>query len=192
MPASAIVNIIRWLALCGLLMIHAPVMAQHFTIDEARIQTIGNGHVLNARIHYPLTPRVKEAIANGIPVTFYQQFRLIKSIPILGKYWQWDQELWRTEIRYTLRFHALSRQYLLVDRDTRHQRNFTTLTDALAAMGEIRRMSLPPEFFRKPQHLKLQIRTGIDVNALPTPMRPGALVSSKWQLTSPWVTAQWD
>jgi hypothetical protein len=62
---------------------------------------------------------------------------------------------------------------------------------ALAAVGHIENLSLPPEHTTKTGNLILRIRSGLDLYALPTPMRPGALISSKWQLTSPWVEAVW-
>jgi len=174
-----------------LLIASASVSAETFSIESAHVSPIGNGHVLNAKIKYPLTPRVKEALANGVPITFSQQFKLISSIPLLGKYWQWEESLWATEIRFELRYHALTEQYILVALDTRHHRNFSSLDAALNALGLIENLSLPPKHLNKPANLRLEIRSGLDLNALPTPMRPGALISRKWQLTSPWAIAQW-
>ena len=190
MQASVIIKLLRQIS-WWLMLFSSMVSAETFSIQSAQIIPIGNGHILNAEIKYPLTLRVKEAIENGVPITFSQQFRLIKSIPILGKYWQWNETLWSTEIRYKLHYHALTQQYLLVDLDTRHQRNFSSLSGALKALGRIEKLSLPPKYLTDLDNLILQIRSGIDLNALPTPMRPGALISSKWHLTSPWVAAKW-
>jgi hypothetical protein len=178
----------RW----ALLLLSTTVSAGSFSVESAQIVTIGNGHVLNAKIAYPLTARVKEAIDNGVPILFQQQFELIKSTPLLGSYWQWDETLWTSEIRYQLRYHALTQQYIVLDIGTQHQRNYSSLSDALNALGKINQLNLPPEYFTDPDNLTLLVRSGLDLNALPTPMRPGALISSKWQLTSPWVEAQWD
>jgi len=161
-------------------------------VSSAHISKIGNGYVLNAEIKYPLTPRVLEAIVNGVPIIFEQQLELIKSTPLLGSYWQWNETLWSAELRHELRYHALSQQYVLQAIDTNSQRNFPTLNAALYALGQIKDLNLPPEYFEDRDNLVFQLRSGIDLNALPTPMRPGALISSKWQLTSPWVEAQWD
>ncbi|MBE9533007.1 MAG: DUF4390 domain-containing protein, partial [Proteobacteria bacterium] len=50
---------------------------------------------------------------------------------------------------------------------------------------------LPPEHLEDINNLTLQISSELDLYALPTPMRPGALLSSKWQLSSPWKEAVW-
>jgi len=190
MPASNTDKIFQQLVV-WLLLISSTASAETFSIESAQVSPIGNGRVLNAKIEYPLTLRVREALSNGVPITFYQQFKLISSIPLLGKYWQWEESLWTTEIRYKLRYHALTEQYILVALDTRHHRSFSSLDAALNALGLIENLSLPPEHLNKPENLRLELRSGLDLNALPTPMRPGALISRKWQLTSPWAIAQW-
>ncbi len=190
MPVSATVRLLhlfRW----ALLLISTAVSAESFTIESAQVSPIGNGFVLNAKIKYPLTPRIKEAIDNGVPIIFIQQFEIIESLPLLGKYWQWSETLWASDIRYQLRYHALTELYILVDMDTRHQRNYSSLSVALDALGTVKQLGLPPEHLTDTDNLILQVRSGLDLNALPTPMRPGALISSKWQLTSPWVAAEW-
>ena len=192
MPVSVTNKPLLFLISSLLILLSFSARAETFYIDYATVNPIGNGYVLNAKIKYPLTARVKEAIDNGITITFSQQFELIDSTPILGKYWHWNTTLWSSEIRYQLRYHALTQQYLLLDIDTHLQQNFSTLDDTLNALGRIINFNLPPEYIDEPDTLIFQLRSGIDLNSLPTPMRPGVLVSSKWQLTSPWVAAQWQ
>lgn len=184
---AKLLHLSRW----ALVLISTAVSAESFTVESAQVSPIGNGFVLNAKIKYPLTPRIKEAIEHGVPIIFIQQFEIIKSLPLLGKYWQWNETLWTSEIHYQLRYHALTELYILVDLDTRHQRNYSSLPVALEALGAIKQLGLPPEYLTDTDNLILQVRSGLDLNALPTPMRPGALISSKWQLTSPWVVAEW-
>ena len=189
MPVSAIVKLIVTSLLLALFT--TPVLADNFAVQSVTVNKIGNGYVVNAEMRYPLSPRIIEAIENSVPITFQQQLELINTIPLLGKYWQWQETFWSTELRYELRFHALTQQYVLLSLDTLHRRNFPTLESALQALGRIQNLSLPPEHLSEPESLTLNLRTGLDLHALPTPMRPGALLSSKWQLTSPWVAATW-
>lgn len=167
------------------------VRASTFNVASAHINKIGNGHVLSATINYPLSARVIEAIDNGIPIVFFQELELIDTTTLLGQYWTWQDTLWTTELRYELRYHALTEQYVLRDLGTGKQRHFPSIDEALHALGKIQNLTLPPEYLTETNHLTLNIRSGIDLYALPTPMRPGALISSKWQLTSPWTPAQW-
>lgn len=189
MPASRIVKIGITLYF---VLLSLAVHADSFDVFYAKVSQRGNGHILNAEIKYSLTPRVIEALDNGVKITFSQQFELIRTTAILGDYWQWTEDVWIAEIRYELRYHALSQQYILDALDTDTQRHFPTLGNALFALGKIRDFNLPPEHLDELENISLQLRSELDIYALPTPMRPGALLSDKWQLTSPWVTAQWD
>ncbi|OUR71200.1 hypothetical protein A9Q78_10380 [Methylophaga sp. 41_12_T18] len=191
MPAYNTANRIYRLLLLALVFMPTATFAESFSVQSAEITKIGNGYALDAQLNYPLTARVEEAIDNGVPITFLQQMELIHSLPLLGKYWQWQQTLWQSELRYQLRYHALTRQYVLLSLDTREHRNFPSLTSALDALGQVNNFSLPPEYLTDTDGLILQLRTSLDLYALPTPMRPGALISSKWDLTSPWVAATW-
>jgi hypothetical protein len=64
------------------------------------------------------------------------------------------------------------------------------LKEALSAMGQVKDIALPNDIDKT--DMSLLIRSGIDLNALPTPMRPGALISDKWQLNSPWSDVSWE
>lgn len=170
-----------------------PLQADNiFSINNPKVVQIGNAYVLNADIEYPLTPRVIEALEHGVSITFFQEFELYHSQPLLGQFWDWETSLWQVSLRYELRYHALAERYIIKSLDTHSQLSFVSLNDALKSLGHIRNLSLPPEHTTEPEHLKLRLRSGLDLNALPTPMRPGALLSNKWQLTSPWVEALWQ
>lgn len=191
MPVSVIAKLfypLHWV----LLLVSTSLSAETFSIETAQISQIGNGHVLNATVKYPLTLRVIEAIDNGVPITFVQKFQIIKSLPLLGDYWHWNEKVWESKIISQLKFHALTEQYVLVNLGTKHQRNYSSLDIALHALGTINNFNLPPDVLYGEDNLVVQLRSELDLNALPTPMRPGALISSKWHLSSPWVTAEWQ
>jgi len=173
--------------------------ATEFKVTNAKISKIGNGYILDAAIKYPLTPRVEEAIANGVPITFIQDLEIIRDPALPSSDWlgvNWfndylEKTLWTSQLHYELRYHALTQQFILHSIDTKQQRNFPSLFSALTALGKINKLSLPPEHMTDTSTLLLRIRSGLDLYALPTPMRPGALISSKWDLTSQWKTVRW-
>lgn len=183
--AKRLMQLLCWLAL--------PLTAQatQFTVNQAQVYQIGNGYMLNATISYPLTPRVQEALENGVPIIFFQEIQLLDRTPLLWDWWHWDEVIWSTEIRYELRYHDLSKQYMLYSVAAENHRNFTTLASALSAMGHISDLTLPPAFTKTTDDSILRLRSGIDLTALPSPMRPGAMISSKWDLTSEWFEALW-
>ncbi|KKN30102.1 hypothetical protein LCGC14_0837300 [marine sediment metagenome] len=191
MPASVTAKISGLLVLVLMLSFMSSTQAITFEVSAANITKIGNGHVLDASIRYPLTPRVIEALDNGIPIVFFQEFKLVDVTPLLAGYWEWEDTLWDTKISYELRYHALAQQYVLQDTATGKERFFPSLEGTLHALGTIQNLTLPPKHMTDNKQLVFELRSGIDLYQLPTPMRPGAIVSSKWHLTSPWTPAQW-
>ncbi|HET8806899.1 MAG TPA: DUF4390 domain-containing protein [Methylophaga sp.] len=165
--------------------------ATQFTIDQAQVYQVGASYTLNATINYSLTPRVQEALKNGVPITFFQDIQLLDRTPLLWDWWHWDEVIWSTEVRYELRYHDLSQQYMLHSLNAANHRNYTTLDSALNAMGNITNFILPPAFTEVTDNTIQRLRSGIDLTALPSPMRPGAMISSKWDLTSDWFQATW-
>ena len=106
-------------------------------------------------------------------------------------YWLWQQNIWSRTVRYQLRYHALSKQYILLSMGTLQRRSFPSLDTALDELGKIEDLNLPLNHHINGSNLTLQIRSGVDIHALPTPMRLGALISDKWQIKSPWVNVTW-
>ena len=162
--------------------------AEHISVSYAQITKTGPAYNLNATIHYPLSPRIIEAIDHGVPITFYQEFQLLEPF---NMYWLWQQNIWSRTVRYQLRYHALSKQYILLSMGTLQRRSFPSLDTALDELGKIEDLNLPLKHLINSSNLTLQIRSGVDIHALPTPMRLGALISDKWQIKSPWVNATW-
>ncbi|WP_430009115.1 DUF4390 domain-containing protein, partial [Methylophaga lonarensis] len=105
MHVFSVVKLTRKLLLMLALCWSVPAVAETFRVEHADVRKVGNGHILNASISYPLTPRVLEALEHGVPITFFQEIQLINEIPVLGPLWQWNRKVWRTELVYELRFH---------------------------------------------------------------------------------------
>ena len=191
MPASAatnrLVNII-----CGLLLLLAalPVHAK-FVINSAEIYRIKQGYLLDADIDYQLNPRVIEAIANGIPLIFINRIELRQTHHFLNNLISWTRTRWQTELRYEIRYLALSQQFTLRDLNQLKQSNFSSLNTALAAMGSLDSYKLPILSSEDVTSLTIRVQSSIDLQALPAPMQPGALLSRKWHLTSLWEDAIW-
>lgn len=190
MPAfTALFRLLYGLIL--LLAIPLAAQANAFEIRFTEVSKIGEGYSVDARIGYQLTPIIEEALDNGVPITFVQQLQIVRRTPIFRDIWNWDHDIWQHTIQYELRYHDLSQQYILYSFDNQAHRNFPTLTGALTAMGEIGAFQLPREYTANPRGLLLRLKSGIDVSALPSPMRPGAFLSRKWNLSSPWYEAEW-
>lgn len=190
MPAFIVIHR-HFYGLLLLLVLPLSVQADAFEINHANVSKMGEGYILDARIDYQLTPIIEEALDNGVPITFVQNIEIVRRTPLLWNLWNWDSAVWSREIRYQLRYHDLSQQYILFAYQNRNYRNFPTLKGALSTMGEITAYDFPREFTANPRGLLFRIKSELDLSALPSPMRPGAFLSRKWNLDSAWYEAQW-
>ncbi len=160
-------------------------------INSAEIYRIKQGYLLDADIDYQLNPRVTEAIANGIPITFINTIELRQTYYFLNGLLSWTSTRWQIELRHEIRYLALSQQFTLRNLDALKQSNFISLDAALAAMGSLDSFKLPIFAAENTENISLRLRSNIDLRALPAPMQPGAFISAKWHLGSPWVEAAW-
>jgi hypothetical protein len=157
--------------------------AGSFRVEKAHVWSSGDVRLLNARFSIHLGSGAVEALDNGVPLTLELQVQLVKQHE-----WLWD--VVETEHVQTrrLEFHALSRSYLVKDVERGTQGNYSRLQDALVAAGTIENMlitSMPLEPGRK---YYIRMRGSLDIEALPTPVRLLAYVSSGWDMDSEWYT----
>ena len=187
MPAFAATK----LAFCLMLLAAMPVRAE-FVINSAEIYLIKQGYLLDADINYQLNPRIIEAIDNGIPIVFLNTIEIQQKRQLLKGLLPWTSTYWKIELRYEIRYLALLQQFTLRDlNQASDQESFVSLNAALTAMGSLDSFPLPLLPTEDISNLNLRLRSSIDLRALPAPMQPGALISTKWHLTSAWVDAIW-
>ncbi len=177
--------------LCLLLLLTAFSAQAAFVVNSAEIYRIKQGYLLDADIDYQLNPRIREAIANGIAIVFLNTIELQQEKRFFNGLLPWTSTRWQKELRYEIRYLALSQQFTLRDLNQKSQTSFVSLNAALTTMGSLDSFKLPILPTEDVAHLSLRLRSSIDLRALPAPMQPGALISTKWHLTSPWVEAIW-
>lgn len=173
----------RRFALLALLLVLLPVSTQAagVTIEKASTRLQNSIYQLNANINYELSDAVLEALNNGIAVTMQLSIKIEQPRSYL-----WDELIAEKSQRYELKFHALSGQYL-VKTNTGEQRSYLSLTTALRGLGQIRALPiLDQALLQDPQDVMVRLKTELDTNALPAPLRPVAWLSSEWKLSSEW------
>ena len=109
-------------------------------IDIKDFRLVGNPpkYQVLARVEINLTNYLRKALLNGVTLNARVQFRL-------GQHRSWwfnlDKPL--LTVSYQLKYHALSRHYLLTRNDTNEHWNFSTLPSALRKLGDLRKYNLP-------------------------------------------------
>jgi len=96
-------------------------------------------------------------------------------------------EIFRHNHYIQLEHHPLSDQYVLTNLSTSDQFSFNSLNDALVKLGKISKLAITEtKNITTETALIGRIRTGLDIESLPPPMRLQAWLSSEWRTSSGW------
>jgi hypothetical protein len=153
-----------------------------FAVEEVTTREADGVCYLDARLRYVLTPAVAEALESGIPLTIRLDLEVLGSREYL-----WDETIVALELRYELRYHALSRQYRIRNLFTHAQQGYPSRAQALSALGRIEDLPLVERQRLQPgRHYEARLRAALDTAGLPAPMRLKAWFSPQWRLETPW------
>ena len=153
-----------------------------FSIQHAETRLVEKVYQLDAKLNYQLTDEVKKALNNGVSIP------LVLSIEIRRERWYiWDEKIASLKQRYQLKYYALSRQYVIHYQNTGVQKAFSSIEAALKYLGELIDFPLLDKTLVKSNDSYIvYLKTYLDIEALPVPLRPIAYFSSEWRLTSEW------
>ena len=154
--------------------------ADEIAVREANLRATDEGLVLSAEFSFQITPRLAEAVENGVPLYFELDFELTRSR------WYWfDEKAVAKRMQVRLSYHALSRQYRLSTGLL--QKSFGTLEEALDVLRRLsnwlvvdRTVSLADATY------DAAVRMRLDTTLLPKPFQLSALTNREWNLESPW------
>lgn len=161
-------------------------------MDRIRDQELLNSDQLEAidlllkvKSQIIMSDEQEQMLLNGIPLTFVYDIRLEKR----GFF---TQQRYQKEVRYLLFYHGLSKQFVVRDLETKKQHSYPILSLALLSI------STPVEIIismKSSEGIDLAAYVGraklwLDIEALPTPLRIPAYLSSNWWLSSDWF--QWE
>jgi len=153
-----------------------------FVIERATTRLVDGVYRLDARINYQFSDAVVEALENGVPLTIEVQIEVHRSR------WYWlDEDVAELSQFYLLQYHALSRQYLVTSLNSGAQRSFSSRYSALDVMGRMNDLPLLDNKLLKPDTAyQARMRVRLDIESLPSPLRPVAYLSDEWRLVSEW------
>lgn len=162
------------------LLVCSLVRANDIEVSDARLRTVEEGLVLDADFQFELTPRLAEALANGVPLYFRVEFALTRS-----RWYWWDETAAERELQLRLSYHALSRHYRLSIGEL--QRSFASLDEALDALRHLRGWLVVERTVTfADADYEAAVRMRLDTGLLPKPFQLSALTSRDLSLESPW------
>lgn len=176
----------RWLRLLAAILCLTPVALQaaDFSINDIHTEVKEGVHLLDADIDYRFSDDALRALSNGVPLTVH----LTIEIERLRKWWL-NAEIATLEQRYSLQYHALSHQYLLRNLNSGAFYSFPHYPAAVRALGTLRDLPLLDAKLLLPaERYQVSMQVALDIEALPSPLRPLAYITPAWRLRSDWYT----
>jgi hypothetical protein len=170
--------------LSGLLILcsSACVQAGSVTIDFASSTLVDQSYSADAFIDYKFDDEVLTALAHGIPLQIDIFLRIKRS-----RNWLWDPVVRDETISYKLQRLALSDHYLLTNLNGENKEQFQYLDEALRTLGTISKHFLFDHSTIQSESSYIGfIKSELNIEALPPPLRPMAYFSPQWQVESKW------
>lgn len=164
-----------WLVMC-------PGLLGAFEISEASTRVEQDTYLLEAQIDYRFSEVALEALQNGVPllVDVHVQVRRKGA-------WIWESDLVDRHYRRQLRFLPLAGAYEVTDVEGNTTKRFASRIAAVQALGEIIDWPLiTQKQLKQSERYRVEMRSQLDIEALPVPLRPSAYMSSGWKLATPW------
>jgi len=151
-------------------------------INYLNIVTLEDELRLDAEINYQLNERIKEALNNGITMIFQVEVQ----VKLLRK-WRLSKIVSGVTQSHSLKYHALSKQYIWENSETGANDTFPDLNSALIHQGRITAMYIAETTNLKQEGKYIvQIRSRLLTNELPLPLRMKSYFSSAWRMNSGW------
>ncbi|RVU83467.1 DUF4390 domain-containing protein [Leucothrix sargassi] len=144
-------------------------------IDESN-----NIYLVSAQVDFKLTPYLEKALLNGVELK-------LNTYIGMGRHrdWWWNDAENISTISYQLKYHALSRHFLLTRNDTSENWNYRSLSAALRKMGSVVNYKLPRLSSRiKSGDYYLFMNIRLSPATLRLPLRIQSLFSNKYSMAS--------
>lgn len=156
-----------------------------FEVKDAVSRLTEEVFVIDAEIDYAFTEVALEALENGVPLTVDVHVQVRRD----GA-WVWESDIVDFHHRRQLRYLPLASSYEVIDLKDSQKQTFVSRLGAIDALGVIKNYPVVKvSQLEKGETYRMEIRTELDIEALPVPLRPTAYMSSDWKLSSEW--SQW-
>ena len=183
-----------WLAVCSLLLAApepgtsaADEIQAGFDIRNARTKLVDGVYLLDADISFVFSEDALEAIDNGVPISIIVEMQVLREREFIWDNLWWDKEITHLEARLRIETRPLSNTYLVRNLNSGETQVFGSFSELVVGLGKIRNFPLIDEYLISADSRNyLRLRALLDIESLPSPMRPLAYLSSLWRLESDW------
>lgn len=154
----------------------------HIYMGQINTDLQAGFYQFSTQLDIALGEEMQDALRNGVAQIYVLELQV--RVPVFQLYYKEERSF---KQRYELRFHSLSRKYLVRDLTTNKQRSFYTLSAALEYMSNIERLPLLAEdYLSELDQYQLRVKYMLDIDKLPLPLQIHALMNRDWRLASKW------
>jgi hypothetical protein len=139
--------------------------------------------LLHARVEYPVSAAIRNALRDGVSLTFDVDARVDRE----RHYW-FNANIVDLTMRRELTYHAVSDRYLVRDTRTRDQQSFSTLDEALDYLGKVDAWPILVEPQLNGGTYTISVRAGMRRGHLPASLRAILFWTDDWVRVSEWYT----
>lgn len=152
--------------------------SNNIQIINAELRPASDYYTLSAEVEIDFDEEIEEAINKGVPLVFLVEFQIVSP----REYW-FDDEIVTTSHTVSLRYHALTRQYL-VNRGPQ-QKSFETLSEAKEELAQLHDWKVVEKsLLEKEEAYNAALLIRLDQTKLPKAIQVDAIASEKWNLSS--------
>ena len=136
---------------------------------------------LYARIQYPLNPAIREALQDGVTLTFDVEARVDR----VRHLW-FDANVVDVTLRRELAYRVVTDRFVVRDVRSGDQKSFETLKEALAYLGKVDAWPILVEPQLDGGRYIISVRAGVRRGKLPASLRALLFWTDDWQRVSKW------
>lgn len=178
---ACIVLVAAWLA-AGSASVWADTLDGVLEVKSAYVNIDNGVYLLHARIQYPVNPAIRNALRDGVTLTFDLDTRIER-----------ERRLWlnATVVDITLRrelsYHAVTNRFLVRDARSGNQDSYATLEEALEQIGRVDGWPIlvQPQLGGTGVY-RVSVRAGVRRGRLPSSLRALMFWTDDWHRESEW------
>ena len=150
------------------------------TIERMSAEKQGESIQVSCEVSYRLDEKVKEALTNGIKMTFITNLELLEDT----RNW-FDQVKGRYQKTFSLKYHALSKQFVLSINN--EERSYPDLFSVFYKQDKLCDFRIGPiDHLQMSKSIYLRAHIRLVTESLPLPLRMKSYLSKDWRPSSGW------
>jgi hypothetical protein len=141
--------------------------------------------LLHARVEYPVSPTMRNALRDGVTLTFDLEVRIDRE----RRLW-FNSNIVEVTLRRELSYHAVTDRYVVREVRSGDQTSFATLEEALDFLGKVNDWPIvvEPQLDEGQGNYSISVRAGVRRGSLPASLRALLFWTNDWARVSEWHT----